>query len=66
MKLTRKQELRLIELGFTKLLDQLEPSTKKIKEPKSKGKPHWTQTASGKKKMAKSMKEMWAKRRNKV
>lgn len=61
MKLTRKQEVKLIELGMMKLLESLIPEPVKSKPIKTKR--HWTQTASGKKKMARSMRKMWAKKR---
>ncbi len=63
MKLSRKHELALIELGIQSLIDktfskgQVKAEIQPI--PKIKKKLHWTQTAAGKAKMAKSMRNMW-------
>lgn len=77
MKFSRKEEINLIELGMKQVLSKYfetnlpESKPKKAKSiPKTKPvakatKPHWTQTAKGKKKMAKAMKAMWKTKRAK-
>ena len=80
MKLTRAQELRLIEVGLSTLINGMKKSPIQVKEeevdeeveqPLKKIKrnttekgynyngQHWTQTAAGKKKMARMMRAKW-------
>jgi hypothetical protein len=59
MKLTRKQELALIEFGMGQLLNQLIPI--KIKKDKAPSKRTWSDAR--RKKFAKTMAKVWAKKR---
>jgi len=61
MKLTRKQELQLIDIGLSIVISKSLSTEKKEKKSEKK---HWTQTAAGKKKLAKRMVKQWKDKKN--
>ncbi len=61
LKLTRKQELQLIDLGLEVLINRMIPvKVKKVKEPKPKEK---KMSAAARKAIGQRMKAYWAKKR---
>lgn len=63
MKLTRKHELALIDIGLETLLNKI-LITKKP-EVKEKKKLHWTQRPENKARVRKTMKKLWKAKNNK-